>query len=66
MKRTFPCWSILVCLLLACNNNISEKQEITKLIKKWSGKEIIFPSQPIFSQNGKEVPNYKIPAADFK
>ena len=65
MNLTKLLLSILIFLaFLACRE--SRKEEITRLVKEWQGKTIVFPENLPFTMYGKDTVDYKIPETDYK
>lgn len=57
LKKIFPSGTIItiicLCLLItACNN---KKRRLTKLVKEWQGKEILFPENPELKLYGRDT-----------
>lgn len=65
MNLTKLLLSILIFLALpACRE--SRKEEITRLVKEWQGKTIVFPEDITFTIYGKDTVDYKIPETEYK
>ncbi|RHJ92978.1 DUF1573 domain-containing protein [Parabacteroides bouchesdurhonensis] len=50
--------------LFACDGN--KKEKITHLVKKWQGKEIVFPASPTFTKLLADTVDFKIPDTPYK
>lgn len=65
MNLTKLLLSILIFLALpACRE--SKTDEITRLVKEWQGKEIVFPKNMTFTLYGKDTVEYKISSTQHK
>ncbi len=52
----------LIFILTSCRN----QNQLSLLVKEWQGKEIIFPSDLVFTKYAKDTIDYKIPKSDLK
>jgi hypothetical protein len=43
-----------------------ERQKITQLVEVWQNKEVIFPSNMVFTRYGVDTVNYQVPNAEYK
>ena len=43
----------LAGVLFSCQE--SEKERISRLVKEWDGKEIVFPDRPVFTIQGRDT-----------
>ena len=43
----------LLFVLFSCQE--SEKERISRLVKEWDGKEIVFPDRPVFTIQGRDI-----------
>ena len=48
---------MLICLLAACQD--SDKQRLTRLVKEWDGKEVVFPSRSVFTVQGRDTVDFR-------
>ena len=55
---------IMLLMLPACKQTQSEKLE--KLLREWTGKEIVFPNNPSFTIYGEQEADFKIPNDGYK
>ncbi len=56
--------SISVLLFCSCQEN--KKEQFTRLIQEWQGKEIVFPQEMVFTRFVTEPVDYRIPDAEYK
>ena len=54
----------MLILLPSCKQTQSEKLE--KLLREWTGKEIVFPNNPSFTIYGEQEADFKIPNDGYK
>lgn len=47
------CWVLFLCFFCSCKE--SENDRVVRLIKEWSGKEILFPTKAAFTSLGKDT-----------
>ena len=64
MVKKILIFNIFILLLSSCVN--SYENYASKIIKKWSGKEIVFPNENIFTSYANDTVSYKIPQANYK
>ncbi|GHU54490.1 hypothetical protein FACS189411_01230 [Bacteroidia bacterium] len=59
---------ILISLfLVSCQHEDKKtKEEITRLLTKWQGKEILFPKDITFTRYAIDTVNYEIPESKYK
>lgn len=57
---------LLVILFLLCSCQESEKDRIARLVKKWEGKEILFPTYSIFTIQGNDTVDFSFAETDYK
>lgn len=57
--------STAIVFFNSCNEN-NQKREITEIVKKWHGKEIIFPENIVFTRYGRDTIQYEVPESEFK
>lgn len=62
MMKTFALLMLLI--LPSCKQTQSEKLE--KLLREWTGKEIVFPNNPSFTIYGEQEADFKIPNDGYK
>lgn len=62
MNKIYP--FLLFFLLISCEENKGER--ITRLIKAWEGREIIFPKNSVFTIQGKDTVDFDLGNVDFK
>ena len=43
-----------------------EKEDLTRLVQEWQGKEILFPKNAVFTRFLKDTVDYKIPESEYK
>ena len=55
---------LMLLVLPACKQTQSEKLE--KLLREWTGKEIVFPNNPSFTIYGEQESDFKIPTDGYK
>ncbi len=55
---------LLLLTLLSCKD--VEKERITHLVEKWSGKEIAFPEHAVFTVLGKDTVDFRISDFQYK
>ena len=55
---------LMLLMLPACKQTQSEKLE--KLLREWTGKEIVFPNNPSFTIYGEQEADFKIPTDGYK
>lgn len=51
-------------MFVSCRDN--KRDELSLLVQKWQGREIVFPNDMIFTKYAKDSIDYEIPQADFK
>lgn len=54
-----------VGLFIGCKET-KEKKEITRIVKEWQGKELIFPEDIVFTFHGKDTTDYTVPQSSYK
>lgn len=54
----------LFLLLLSCKD--AKKEKLTHLVAEWQGREVLFPSEVIFTRYVKDTVDYTIPDTDYK
>lgn len=64
MKYCFLKYIILLFCLMSCSEN--KKQEVTRIMKEWNGKEILFPEKVKFTFYGNEYVYDTIPRTEYK
>lgn len=64
MKYCFLKYTILFFCLMSCSEN--KKQEVTRIMKEWNGKEILFPQKVKFTFYGNEYVYDTIPRTEYK
>ena len=66
MMKTYSYTLALLMLILlpSCKQTQSEKLE--KLLREWTGKEIVFPNNPSFTIYGEQESDFKIPNDGYK
>ncbi len=65
MKRVSIVFTVFVLFLVACSSD-KNKENLTKLVAEWQGKEIIFPENVLLAKHAKDTIPYTIPNAEFK
>ena len=63
MKKT-GIWLLMLCLLAACQE--SDKDRLTHLVEEWDGKEITFPSQTVFTVQGRDTVDFRWEASPYR
>ena len=56
---------LCVCLLIASCSE-SEKERLSRLVKEWEGKEILFPAHSTFTIQGKDTVDFDFKDAAYK
>ena len=60
-------WILGLCVcLLAASCEESEKERLSRLVKEWEGKEILFPAHSIFTIQGKDTVDFDFEDAEYK
>ena len=54
----------MACISYSCQD--TGKARILHLVKRWDGKEILFPSNPVFTRYATDTVPYRIPKTDYK
>lgn len=64
MKRPYL---LLLCafILLVTSCKETEKERITRLVKEWQGKEVLFPEKPVFTLLSDTI-DWQIPDSEYK
>ncbi|NDV56105.1 DUF1573 domain-containing protein [Parabacteroides sp. 52] len=57
---------LLLLFLFFTSCQESEKERITRLVTEWQGKEIHFPSNPVFTRLLSDTTDWQIPNTDYK
>ncbi len=66
LERTImKCVYLFSAILILYSCTESEKDKITRLVKEWEGKEIVFPADLIYTKLGKDTVDYQMPINDF-
>lgn len=55
---------LLAIILLSCHE--TDRNRISRLVKEWEGKEIVFPAHIVFTIQGCDTVPYKIPKSNYK
>ena len=55
---------LLLLTLTSCKD--SQKRKISNLVNEWDGKEIVFPSNSVFTVQAKDTVDFPINNADYK
>lgn len=63
MKNGFV---LVLFLLLAISCQDSKKEKLSSLVKKWSGKEILFPAYSVFTIQGKDTVDFDFSHSTYK
>lgn len=63
MKNVF---FLVLFLLLAISCQDSRKDKLSSLVKKWSGKEILFPTHSVFTIQGKDTVDFDFSHSTYK
>lgn len=56
---------LCVCLLVSSCEE-SEKERLSRLVKEWEGKEILFPAHSTFTIQGKDTVDFQYQDAEYK
>ena len=56
--------TLLLLLLPSCK--MTENEKLEKLLRKWNGKEIVFPQSPSFTIYGETEADFHIPTSGYK
>lgn len=56
---------LCVCLLVSSCEE-SEKERLSRLVKEWEGKEILFPTHSTFTIQGKDTVDFQFQGAEYK
>ena len=56
---------LCVCLLFSSCEE-SEKERLSRLVKEWEGKEILFPTHSTFTIQGKDTVDFQFQGAEYK
>ena len=56
---------LCVCLLVSSCEE-SEKERLSRLVKEWEGKEILFPAHSTFTIQGKDTVDFQFQDAEYK
>ena len=60
-------WILGLCVcLLAASCEESEKERLSRLVKEWEGKEILFPAHSVFTIQGKDTVDFDFKDAEYK
>lgn len=62
MNRTIY---LFLLYLTLCSCEESDKERITRLVKQWEGKEILFPENMVLTRHGVDTLDYQIPDANY-
>lgn len=57
---------LVLFLLLAISCQDSRKNKLSSLVKKWSGKEILFPTYSVFTIQGKDTVDFDFSHSTYK
>ena len=57
---------VLLFLFVLCSCQESRENTLLQLVKEWDEKEILFPSQSVFTVLGKDTVNFVFDKADYK
>ena len=60
-------WLVYLCVLpcmVSCAE--SDKERLSRLVKEWERKEVLFPPHSIFTIQGKDTVNFEFKDADYK
>ena len=56
---------LCVCLLVSSCEE-SEKERLSRLVKEWEGREILFPAHSTFTIQGKDTVDFQYQDAEYK
>lgn len=60
-------WALGLCVfLLVVSCSESEKERLSRLVKEWEGKEILFPAHSTFTIQGKDTVDFQFQDAEYK
>lgn len=65
MKKFYFLILLCVSMLFVASCKETEKQRITRLEKKWQGKEVVFPKKPVFTLLGDTI-DWRLPESGYK
>ena len=66
MMQVLKCFlSLCVCLTIASCSE-SDKDRLSRLVKEWEGKEILFPTHSTFTIQGKDTVDFDFKDAEYK
>ena len=66
MVQVLKCFlGLCVCLFIASCEE-SEKERLSRLVKEWEGKEILFPAHSTFTIQGKDTVDFDYKDAEYK
>jgi len=64
--RIYIFYPYFILLVIMCSCQNSKEKEILRLLSEWDGKEVIFPSNSVFSIQGKDTVDYHFEEAEHK
>jgi hypothetical protein len=56
----------IFALFMFCSCKESDKDRITRLVKEWKGKELVFPGNRVFTRYGVDTLDDQIPDTNWK
>lgn len=58
-------WVILIIGILVLSCSETDKERITRLVKEWEGKEILFPDNIVYTVYGMDTVDYTLPKSSY-
>ena len=66
MMKTYSYTLALLMLILLPSCKQTQSEKLKKLLREWTGKEIVFPNNPSFTIYGEQEADFKIPTDGYK
>ena len=66
MMKTYSYTLALLMLILLPSGKQTQSEKLEKLLREWTGKEIVFPNNPSFTIYGEQEADFKIPTDGYK
>ena len=58
--------TLIMCVWVLASCQESREEAMLRLVNEWNGKEIKFPSRPVFTIQGKDTVDFEFKNADYK